>query len=337
MAKEKRWSLSVPMDGFTLAEHVEIAREAERLGYTDAWSYEVDAFDCFTPLTVLAQSTNLRLGTAIANVFTRGPALLAQQAAALAELAPGRFELGIGSGSEPIVERWNGLRFRKPATRVRETVLFLRKALAGERVVFEGETFRVDGFRLRTPPKEPVPIHVAALREGMLRVAGEVADGAIINWLSVDDVRKSVGVVREAARAAGRDPEQIEILARLMVLVDPPTPAAEEGIRRHIAGYLTVPVYKKFHQWLGRSETLRAMWEAWDAGDRRAAVAAIPEAVVHELIVWGTAEERREHIRRYMEAGVDTAFLSLFTFEQDPEKKRENILRGMRELAPSAY
>lgn len=104
MPREKRWSLSVPLDGFTLPEHPDIAREAESLGYTDAWSSEVDALDCFSPLAVLATTTTLRLGTAIANVFTRGPATLAQSAAGLAELAPGRFELGIGSGSQPIVE-----------------------------------------------------------------------------------------------------------------------------------------------------------------------------------------------------------------------------------------
>lgn len=337
MPREKRWSLSVPLDGFTLPEHPDIAREAESLGYTDAWSSEVDALDCFSPLAVLATTTTLRQGTAIANVFTRGPATLAQSAAGLAELAPGRFELGIGSGSQPIVESWNGLTFRKPVTRVREMVLFLRQALSGERVVFEGETFQVRGFRLTRPPKEPVRVHVAALRGGMLRVAGEVADGAIINWLSVEDVRTSVSVVREAARAAGRDPDAVEISARLMVLVDPPTPEAMEGMRRVITAYLTVPVYKAFHRWLGRGELLAPMWEAWEAGDRRAALEAVPETVIRDLIVMGSPAERRDHILRYMEAGVDTAFLALFTFEQDPAKKRENILRGLRELAPRAW
>lgn len=337
MTREKRWSLSVPLDGFTLPEHPAIAQEAESAGYTDAWSSEVDALDCFSPLAVLATTTSLRLGTAIANVYTRGPATLAQTAAGMAELAPGRFELGIGSGSQPIVEGWNGLPFRKPLTRVREMVRFLRQALAGERVVFEGETFTVRGFRLTRPPSQPVRIHVAALRPGMLRVAGEEADGVIVNWLSTDDVRRSVSIVHEAARAAGRNPSDIEVSARLMVLVDSPTAEAVQGMRRVITGYLTVPVYKAFHQWLGRSELLAPMWEAWETGDRRAALEAVPEQVIHDLIVMGSPAERREHILRYMEAGVDTAFLALFTFEQDPVKKRENILRGLRELAPRVW
>lgn len=331
---EKRWSLSVPLDGFTLAEHAALAREAESLGYTDAWSFEVDGIDCFTPLAVVAGATQMRVGTAIANVYTRGPATLAQSAAGVAEVAPGRFHLGVGSGSQPIVEMWNSGTFAKPVTRVREMVLFLRQALAGERVVFEGETFSVDGFRLSRPPSEPVPIHVAALRAGMLRLAGEVGDGAIVNWLSAEDVRKSVAVVREAAQQAGRDPDALEITARLMVNIDPPSTDSSVMMRRHINAYLNVPVYKAFHQWLGRTEVLGPMWDAWESGDRKGAVAAVPEKVVSDLIVYGTPEERNAHVRRYMEAGVDTAFLSFFTFERDPEKRRELIHQAMREMAP---
>ena len=331
---QKRWSLSVPLEGFSLPEHVEIAREAERLGYTDAWSFEVDGADCFSPLAVVAGATQMRLGTAIANVYTRGPATLAQSAASIAELAPGRFHFGIGSGSQPIVEQWNSGKFSKPATRVKEMVQFLRSALAGERVVFQGETFSVNGFRLSRPPGEPVPIHVAALRAGMRRVAGDVGDGCIINWLSAEDVKKSVAVVREAATAAGRDADAIEITARLMVNVDPASPEANVGRRRHINAYLNVPVYKAFHQWLGRDEVLRPMWEAWDAGDRKGALAAVPEHVVSDLIVSGTPEERNAHVKRYMAAGVDTAFLSLFSFDPDPAVRRELILKATREMAP---
>lgn len=332
---DKRWSLSVPLDGFTLAEHAEIAREAERLGYTDAWSFEVDGIDCFSPLAVVGLSTGMRVGTAIANVFTRGPATLASSAAGLAEIAPGRFCLGIGSGSEPIVEAWNGGRFRKPATRVREMVQVLRQALAGERVVFAGETLSVNGFRLSRVPAHPVPIHVAALRPRMLSLAGEVADGAILNWLSVEDVAKSVAVVREAATAAGRDPASVEITARLLIHVDPPGPESDAVARRHIAGYLTVPVYRAFHEWLGRRESLGTMWEAWAAGDRKAAVAAVPERVVDDLLLRGSMADIRAHVQRYLDAGIDTAFLALTTQERDPARKRVIIRDAIRALVPS--
>jgi probable F420-dependent oxidoreductase len=333
----KRWALSLPVDGFTLAEHAELAQEAERFGYTDAWSLEVDGVDGFTPLAVVGRTTRLRIGTAIANVFTRGPATLAMSAASLGEVAPGRFCLGIGAGSQPIVETWNAGTFRRPATRVREMTHFLRQALAGERVVFRGETFTVEGFRLSRPPAAPIPIHIAALRPGMLRVAGEVGDGVIINWLSVADVPRSVQVVRDAARQAGRDPAAIEITARLMVSVDPPSSTADVFVRRYIAAYLNVPVYKAFHQWLGRQDMFGPMWHAWESGDRRAAVTAIPEQALDDLIVRGSLADMRAHIQRYLDAGVDTVFLHLLTYETDPTRQRHVLQSAIQGLSPSAY
>jgi probable F420-dependent oxidoreductase len=335
MAK-KRWSLSVPMDGFSLAELGDVAREAERLGYTDAWSFEVDGVDGFTPLAVVGMATGMRLGTAIVNVYTRGPGTLANTAAGLADLAPGRFILGIGSGSQVIVESWNDGVFAKPATRVREMAQFLRAALAGERVVFKGQAISVDGFRLTCVPSSPVPIYIAALRPGMLRVAGEVGDGVILNWNSPEDVPKSVAIVREAARKAGRDPDAIEITARLVISIDPPGPESDLAARRHIAAYMNVPVYRAYQEWLGRTPALQPMWDAWAAGDRKGAITAIPTAVVDELIGRGSLPSIRARVQRYLDNGLDTAFLQLQTNDPDPARRRALMLDAMRALAPSS-
>lgn len=330
----KRWSLSVPVDGFSLPEHADLAHEAEQLGYRDAWSYEADGLDCFSALAPVALATRLRLGTAIANVFTRGPATLAMSAAGLADLAPGRFCLGLGAGSQPIVEAWNGGRFVLPATRVREMVQVVRAVLSGERVVFKGRTLSVDGFRLARPPAQQVPVYVAALRPGMLRVAGEVADGVILNWLAASDVPRVVGIVREAAARAGRDPAAVEITARLLINVDPPGAEADAGVRRHVTAYLNVPVYRAYQEWLGRGDALAPMWQAWERGDRKAAVAAVPGAVMADLIVRGSTGEIRAHVQRYLDAGIDTAFLQVSTLEIDPGRRRRVLLDALRALAP---
>src|SRR2546428_11314597 len=115
MTMPKRWALSVPLDGFTLAEHAELAHEAERLGYTDAWSLEVDGVDCFAPLAVVGLATRLRVGTAIANVYTRGPAPLALSAAWVAQVAPARFCPRIGSGALAPGEAWERGGLSRPA------------------------------------------------------------------------------------------------------------------------------------------------------------------------------------------------------------------------------
>ena len=297
-----RWGLTIPLTGVPLAEHREILAELSGLGYTDAWSAETNGTDAFTPLALASQwAPELRLGPAIVPVYTRGPALLAQQAATLADLAPGRFVLGIGTSSEAIVQRWNGIPFDEPYKRVRDTLRFLRKALAGEKVKEEYDTFAVKGFKLENAPATPPPIVLAALRPGMLRLAKREADGAITNWLAPKDVRTVRGEL-------GDEPE---LIARLFVC---PTsdPAEARAIGRWmIAAYMTVPVYKAFHEWLGRGEALRPMNEAWAAGDRKKALEVIPDEVVDDLIVHGTPETCRARIREYVDSGLTTPVLAV--------------------------
>ena len=200
----------------------------------------------------------------------------------------------------------------------------------------EGETVSAQGFRMTRPPASPIPIYASALRPGMLRAAGETADGVIINWLSAEDSRRAAAVAKEAASEAGRDPGSFETVARLMIGIDPPSPETDTFLRRHICAYLTVPVYRAFHVWLGRKDLLTPMWEAWDSGDRRGAVAAIPQQVIDDLIIHGSMEEIRAHVERYLDAGVDTAVLRLITHETDPARLREVQLEALRALSPGA-
>ena len=155
--------MTIPFDGVPLHELGALARRAEDGGYDGLWSAESTHYDGFTPLAIAAEHTErVRLVTGIVNVFTRGPALLAQTAAALADASDGRFVLGLGASSNVIVERWNRIPFERPLQKVEETVAYLRAVLAGE---------RVDGFRLGAAPAQPIPIVLAALREPMGSVA----------------------------------------------------------------------------------------------------------------------------------------------------------------------
>src|SRR5450631_1840074 len=317
----QRWGITVPFDGVPLSEHREWYEEAADLGYTDLWSAESGGADAFTPLVLAAAwAPTLRLGTAIIPVYTRGPHTLASQVASLCQAAPGRFAVGIGASSNVIVERWNDIAFEKPYQRVRDTIRFLRAALRGEKVDEEYETFRVRGFRLLIKVAEQPPILVAALRPGMLRLAGREGDGAIINWLSADDVKTVVPHVGEDK----------EIVARIFVLPSEDRDLVRFVGRRAIAAYLNVPVYAAFHEWLGRGEQLAPMWAAWRAGDRAAATEAIPDSLVDELIVHGSPSECREHLARYAANGVTTPAPAILGLGVD-------VLRqAVRDLAPSA-
>jgi probable F420-dependent oxidoreductase len=296
--------MTLPLPGH-LHTHRDKLVELADLGYTDVWSAEADGADAFTPLALAAAwEPRLRLGTAIVPAFTRSPALMAQSVASLADAAPGRFAFGIGSSSNVIVERWNGVPFVEPYKRVRDTVRFLHEALAGEKVSKTYDTFKVDGFKLGVRPEVKPKILVAALREGMLRLAGREADGAIINWLSAEDVTKVAGVVN----AQGGDKE---LVCRIFVCPSEDTDTVRQNARFAIAAYLNVPVYADFHRWLGRSDQLGGMWEAWQAGDRKAALAAIPDTVVDELIVHGSPAACRARIQQYFDNGVTTSSLAV--------------------------
>jgi len=317
-----RFGMTIPIGGVPLHEHRDWLQEMVDLGYTDFWSSEANGHDGFTPLAMAAAWTpSARLGIAIIPAFTRGPALMAQSVASLADAAPGRFVMGIGTSSNVIVERWNAVPFEKPYQQTRDMVKFLRKALAGEKVDEEFESFTVKGFRLGVKLEKQPPILIAALREGMLRLAGKVGDGAILNWLSAEDVKTVVPHVH----AGG---EGKEIAARIFVLPIEDRATALAIGRRAVAAYLTVPVYAAFHEWLGRGEQLAEMGRLWKEGDRKAALEAIPEEVVDQLIVNGSPGACREHIARYVENGVTTPALAVLG--------AGDMRQTIRDLSPSA-
>ncbi len=318
-----RHGVTIPLRGPLHSQRDQI-RELVDLGYTDVWSAEADGSDGFTPLVLASVwAPELRLGVAIIPAFTRGPALLAQSVASMADAAPGRFVMGLGSSSDVIVERWNGIDFDQPYQRVRDTVRFLRQALTGEKITEEAETFTVRGFRCSVVPEQTPPILVAALRRGMLRLAGAEGDGAIVNWLSAEDVATVAPHVHQGG-------EGKEIVARVFVIPTADADAARQTARFAIAAYLNVPVYAAFHGWLGRGERLQGMWDAWAAGDRKAALAAIPDDVVDELVVHGPPEACREHIDRYHANGVTTTAIALLGVPG------VDTAEAIRQLAPAA-
>jgi probable F420-dependent oxidoreductase len=320
MEPKPRWGITLPLPGIALADQREIVAGLPGLGYTDAWSSEVNGTDAFTPLVLAAQwASELRLGTAIAPIYTRGPAVLAMSGAALAGLAPGRFVLGIGTSSPAVVERWNAAELDRPYQRARDMLDFLRQALTGEKVTEEYETFRVHGFRLEPAPATPPALALAALRPQMIRLAAAKADAAITNWLAPHDVP----MVRAVAGPG------CELVARIFVCPTPDAGLARAIGRRMIAAYMTVPAYAAFHGWLGRGEAMAPMQEAWAAGDRKRALEVIGDEVVDDLIVHGAPQACRERVAEYQAKGLDTPVIAVVT------PPGTNVPDLVRQLSPA--
>lgn len=309
----QRWGLTLPLPGVSLADHRPFIEQAEAEGYTDLFSGETGGPDGFTPLALAAAwTTRPRLGTGIVGVFQRGPALLAQQAAALTDASGGRFVLGIGASSDRIVAGWNEIPFERPLTRVDRTVDFLRVALAGERTT--------SGFKLETPPAHPTPIILAALRGRMLDLAVNKADGAFTNFLPLDGLTQVTSHTSDA-------PDGFELLCRFFCL-----PGKREDVeplaRFMFSSYITVPVYAEFFRWLGFGDEIAPMVEAWDRGDRQEAAAQAPWELIEQTFLIGPTESIRERLGQFIDGGIT---LPVITPIVTPDRMAETITS----LAPS--
>jgi probable F420-dependent oxidoreductase len=322
-------SLPLPPD---LAMCRRVAEHAEILGYESLWIADTGAGpDAFVIAAVAAGVTRrCRIGTAVIPIQTRALPVHAAGAGSVAQLAPGRFILGLGVSSETIVEAWGGVRYRRLFTRMRETVTVLRQMLAGERVTFEGKTVRTRGFRLVSPPPAPVPIYVAALMPPMLELAGEIADGVILNFMPVEAVPRMLEHVRIGAARAGRDASQLEVVARFQTVVTDDAPAARNAIRHMMGPYFATSVYNRFIAWCGFPDQARTIDEAWRAKDRARNLGAVSDEMIDRLAIIGSAEHCRERLAAFAAVGVTTPMIQPFLFDEDA------IWRTFEALAPAS-
>lgn len=290
--------ITLPLIDIPLGEHRSLLHTLVEAGYTDVWTGEVAGTESLAVLgACLAWQPGITASCGVLSAFTRGPAVLAMAAATLGELAPGRARFGIGAGSAVTVEAWNSTPFRAPYRKVADTLSFLRQALAGG---------RAGSFRLARPvPAPPPKLLVGASGPRMQELAARAADGVVLNFVGPGDI----AFLRGRYAAVERDiTAPLEVCARLFVVADEGG-RAEETARRHLAGYLTVPGYAAFQEWLGRGPDLAAMRAAWAAGRRAAAVEAIPDGVVRDLVLFGSPARCAEKIAACFAAGLDVATL----------------------------
>ena len=320
-------SLPVPPD---LAMCRRVAERVEALGYDSVWIADTGAGpDAFVVGAAVATcTTRLRIGTAVIPVYTRTPSVMAAGAGSLAQLAAGRVVLGIGASSETIVDTWGGVPFSRPLNRIRETVGVLRSMLAGERVTFEGRTIRTRGFRLVSPPPRPVPIYLAALMPPMLELAGEIADGVILNFMPVEAVPRMLEHVRRGAERAGRDASQLEIVSRFQTVVTDDVAAARGAIRHMMGPYFATSVYNRFVAWCGFPDEAAAILAGWQAKDRARNLAAVTDEMIDRIAIIGPAAHCRARLHAFAEAGVTTPMVHPFLFDE------ASIWAAFEQLAP---
>lgn len=308
------------------AEYLDLGREMEGRGYHTAWIGEAGGTDAITPLALLAAATRrLRVATGVLPFQTRSPVLLAQTAAGLARVAPGRVVLGLGVSSPTIVGQWHGLPFRRPLAQLREAVTIIRRVLSGERVSFEGEFYRVRNFRLPAPPP-PVSIVLGALNPRALELAGEIADGVLLNWLAPGSVPGAIAHLRAGAARAGRSLDGFEIAGYIRTCVTESPDGARAHLARDITGYAIVGAYARFFRECGFAEEVDALNAAWSAGDRAGAVRHLSPRVLDGLGVVGDAAFCRARVEEYARAGLTMPVIVPFS----PDAAAPALLRTLR-------
>ena len=318
--------------GFTslpAADFIATAREAEARGYHTAWLGEVSGYDAIVMSTVVATHTErLVVANGVLPVQTRTPVILGMAAASLNHLAPGRFALGLGLSSKTIVEQWHGLSFSPALGQIREAVEIVRQVASGERVNHEGKFYRVKNFRLTSPPPAaPVRVYLAALGPEMLELAGEIADGVLLNWIPPEAVPASITHLETGARRAGRTLDGFEIASFVRTCVTDDATAARETLARDITGYATVDVYASFFRTAGYPDEVAAVGAAWASGDRAGAVKRVSPRMLDGLGVVGDEAFCRARIAEFAQTGLTQPVIVPFA---PAGADRASLLRTLR-------
>ncbi len=327
--------LALPLNlGLPVAGHVEVAAMAEALGYDRVWAAEAGTNDAFGLLTACATATRrIGLATGVVPIQTRTPSLMAQCAATLQDVSRGRFTLGVGVSSPTVVQRWNGLPYDARLARVREYVHVVTELLAGGKVSFDGAFYRVQGYQLLMNVPAPPPVLLGALNPRMLATAGEVAAGALLNWIDAPAVPDALAAVRAGAAGAGRG-DRVCTAVFVRVCVTDDVAVARRWARRELMGYVVVPAYRRAFDRQGYADVTATAMACWQDGDRKAAAASLPDRFVDALCLVGRGEDVRARFEAFRAAGVDEPVAFPFSGQADPEKATAELRATVRALAP---
>jgi F420-dependent oxidoreductase-like protein len=330
----KRLGVSFSWREKSLEDIVSCCQVAEKAGLESAWIPEAWGRDAFVALAAIASATKqMKLATGIVNVYSRSPAAIAMSAATLEELSNGRTILGLGSSGQAVVERWHGAHFEQPFTRLRESITIIRQILSGAPINLQGKIFQVSDFRLAVaPPTRKIPIYLASLGPKMMRLSGEIADGALLYLCPIPKIPQAIAEIQKGAEQAKRPSDSVDIAAFLPTFVSEKAEQARLNVAKIIAYYVGgMGLY--YHQIVSESgfkaeaDKIRT---AWLRGDRVAATREVPQQLIDSVSLAGSPDECRARLEQFRQAGVSLPILSLSV--EDPTV-RQTALKSIEIIA----
>ena len=293
--------------GLSPTEVVECVKLAEELGYESAWMAEGHGGDQFSILTACALATKkILLGTAISSVYVRTAPTIAMATASVDHFSNQRFILGLGSSHKVQVEGEHGLSYGRPIQHLKEAVEIIRGLLKDGVISYSGETVSIKRFDFWFQQvRKEVPIYLAAVFPRMLQLCGELAQGSLLVWNTVDGAKSSVGHIAEGARRAGRDPAEVDVACMIPCGVSDNRDDARLPIRGAVASYAGFfPRYRRLMAESGYAEEVEVVARAWATEGEETAKKLVPDRLVDALSITGTAEECRKGLEAYRSAGI---------------------------------
>lgn len=292
------------LSGFSPSETIEIARSADDAGFHSIWKGESNESNAFSLLSVIARETeSVRLGTGVANVYSRSPTLLAMSANTLNDLSDGRAILGLGVSSKPVVSEWHGLPFDRPLRRLRETIEIVDELFEADTVDYDGQIFDPGPYSSTYLASENrPPMFNAALGETNRKLTGEYADG----WIPLFVPRQKIAEYAEAMRATEDrlGDGELTVAPWIPIAMDSDPEAAERRVRAHLAQEMAMGYNRIFNQY-GYDESADEVFESWRDGDREAAIAAVSDDVLDDFTVHGTPASCRRQLEAYVDGGAN--------------------------------
>ena len=292
--------------GEPTAKASELAKEAEALGYSTIWIPEVSGAGAFSMLAAQALNTSrIELATGVLPIQIRTPVTLGMEFLTLNELSGGRVVAGLGVSSPVIVERWHGAAYRRPLTAMRECVQILRELFTEGRSRFEGKIYRCDvRLTMRLRQTRRPRIFIAALNPPMLKLAGEIADGVLLNYSPPEVMAERIAAVREGAVNTGRDPEDVETSIYVRICINDDERAALSAAKRELATYAFVDAYDRMLSQYGLGEEIAEVRRLWQQGKRDQAPEAIRDESIRRVVTCGSADFCRDRLAKFRAAGI---------------------------------
>lgn len=318
--------------GYSAADIVKTATTADALGYHSVWMPENQGRNAFMCLAQLASATDsVRLGTGIACVYARTPAMTAMSAATLDEMSDGRATLGIGASSRETVEEWHGKPYARPLRNLRETIEIVRAAFRDGRVSYDGELFDLTDYpTMFETVQETVPIYNAALGSTNRRLTAEFADGWLPVHVPFDELADQVEEIRGHAAEAGRDPDGLTVAPYIVTCVSEDGETARERVSELLGFYIgAMEYYAGVFTEMGYGDIVDSVRSTYRGDGRAAAAERLREtSLLDQVTIAGTPDEARERLHEYYEQGVDVPII------YPPPASRDVIESTIEELAP---